>query len=271
MPETLNDFLTQAAGNEVPTVDEPVNDTADDTVVDDAAVVDDVADTDVTTDDSSASDTATNDSAQKKKQEPKKNPMKEVRDRLTKETRDKERIEKAIQRFTDGDYKFNIRDFKVDGKVDYDALIKAMDDADLNVRANNRGMTPEIQAEVERIEREKQELQKERLKNAMNRAVANMQTDMQLKSEEVNKFFSDAVSANKNPYQWLAQGGSLEDLYYLIYKENVIKMAVDKAVADAQAKWTKEHNTVPPASNPAPASTPKGSVSLTDLLSRALN
>lgn len=202
--------------------------------------------------------------------EPKKNPMKEVRDKLNKETKEKERIQNAIQRFTDGDYKFKIRDFKTDGKVDYDALIKAMDDADLNTRANNRGMTPEIQAEIERIEREKQEIQKERLKNAMNRAVANMQTDMNLKSEDVNKFFNDSIAANKNPYQWLAQGGSLEDLYYLIYKENVVNSAVEKAVAEARAKWEAEHNTTPPATNPAaPTSNTKTSVSLSDLLTEA--
>lgn len=202
--------------------------------------------------------------------EPKKNPMKEVRDRLNKETKEKERIQNAIQRFTDGDYKFKIRDFKTDGKVDYDALIKAMDDADLNTRANNRGMTPEIQAEIERIEREKQELQKERLKNAMDRAVANMQTDMNLKSEDVNKFFNDAITANKNPYQWLAQGGSLEDLYYLIYKDNVINVAVEKAVAEAKAKWEKELNTTPPTTNPAnPAPTNKSTMSLNDLLIEA--
>lgn len=202
--------------------------------------------------------------------EPKKNPMKEVRDKLNKETKEKERIQNAIQRFTDGDYKFKIRDFKTDGKVDYDALIKAMDDADLNTRATNRGMTPEIQAEIERIEREKQEIQKERLKNAMNRAVANMQTDMNLKSEDVNKFFNDAVAANKNPYQWLAQGGSLDDLYYLIYKENVVNAAVEKAVAEAKAKWEAEHSTTPPAVNPAnPTSNTKTSVSLSDLLTEA--
>ena len=202
--------------------------------------------------------------------EPKKNPMKEVRDKLNKETKEKERIQNAIQRFTDGDYKFKIRDFKTDGKVDYDALIKAMDDADLNTRANNRGMTPEIQAEIERIEREKQELQKERLKNAMDRSIANMQTNMNLKSEDVNKFFNDSIAANKNPYQWLAQGGSLEDLYYLIYKDNVINIAVEKAVAEAKAKWDEEHNTVPPVANPAnPAPSSKTTISLSDLLTEA--
>lgn len=259
MPDTLDDLLVQAAGGS--------SDTPEVTPEVDPGVASETApevnpEPEVQPNPEAKPDANT---------EPKKNPMKEVRDRLAKETKDKERIEKAIQRFTDGDYKFKIRDFKTDGKVDYDALIKAMDDADLNVRANNRGMTPEIQAEVERIEREKQEIQKERLKNAMNRAVANMQTDMQLKSEEVNKFFSDAVALNKNPYQWLAQGGSLEDLYYLIYKDNVIQMAVDKAVTEAKEKWDKEHNTVPPASNPAPASTSKGSVSLNDLLAKAIN
>lgn len=260
-PETLDDMLTAAVGGTPAPAPEVPEDAPED-----APAVEDAPEADASVDTTEAP-------AAPASTEPKKNPMKEVRDRLTSTTKEKERIENAIQRFTEGDYKFKIRDFKVDGKVDYEALIKAMDDADLNVRANNRGMTPEIQAEIERIEREKQEIQKERLKNAMNRAVANMQTGMSLKSEDVNKFFNDAIALNKNPYQWLAQGGALEDLYYLIYKDNVIKAAVDKAVSEAKTQWEASHNVTPPASNPAsPASNPSSNaVSLNDLLSKAIN
>ena len=209
------------------------------------------------------------------KEEPvkKTNPMKEVRDRLNIEQRAKEKIEKTVQRFTDGDYKFKIRDFKTeDGKVDYDALSQAMDDADLKAKAESRGISPEVQAEIERIEKEKVELQRERLRVSMDRAIASMQTDMNLKNEDINNFFKDSMALKKNPYQWLAQGGTLSDLYYLVYRENLMKSEIEKAVADAKSKWEAANTKKPPTSNPA---TPKqktstDGIALDALLSEAI-
>lgn len=205
---------------------------------------------------------------------PKTNPMKEVRDRLNTEQKAKERIEKAIQRFTDGDYNFRIRDFRTeDGKVDYDALSQAMDDADLKAKAETRGVTPEVQAEIERIEKEKIELQKERLRVSMDRAIANMQTSMNLQSEDINNFFKDSMALKKNPYQWLAQGGTLSDLYYLVYRDNLMKAEIDKAVEEAKAKWEASNSKKPPISNPAAPKTkssPDG-ISLDSLLTQAVS
>ena len=177
------------------------------------------------------------------KTEAKPNPMKEVRARLNSEQKAKEKIEKTVQRFTDGDYNFKIRDFKTeDGKVDYDALSKAMDEADLKVKAEERGISPEVQAEIERIEKEKIELQRERLRVSMDRAIASMQTEMNLKNDEISLFFKDALAVKKNPYQWLAQGGALNDLYYLVYREKLVKSEIDKAVEEAKAKWVQEED-----------------------------
>lgn len=184
------------------------------------------------------------------------NPMKEVRDRLNAEQKAKEHMEKTVQRFTDGDYKFRIRDFKTeDGKVDYEALNKAMDEADLKVKAETRGISPEVQAEIDRIEKEKVELQRERLRVSMDRAIANMQTNMNLKGEDINNFFKDSMALKKNPYQWLAQGGTLSDLYYLVYRDNLMKAEISKAVEEAKAKWESANNKKPPTSNPAASTT----------------
>ena len=202
----------------------------------------------------------------------KKNPMKDVRDRLTQEQKARERVEKTIQRFTEGDYKFKIRDFKTeDGKVDYEALQKAMDEADMKVRAENKGISPEIQAEIERIEQEKLELRKEKLRVQMDRELSNMQVELQLNKEDINVFFKDALAINRNPYQWLAQGGNLNDLYFLIYKDRIIQERIDKEVADAKTKWEAANKKQAPVSNPAtpsPSTNPDG-VSLNDLLSSA--
>ena len=182
----------------------------------------------------------------------KSNPVKEIRDRLNVEQKAKEKIENAIQRFTEGSYNFKIKDFKTeDGKVDYDALIAAMDKADVTVRAENKGVSPEVQMELERIQQEKLELQKERLRVSMDRALSNMQVDMQLSREDINTFFKDSLALQHNPYQWLAQGGALEDLYYLVYRERITKESVDKAVEEAKAKWDNDHSKKAPASNPA--------------------
>lgn len=210
----------------------------------------------------------------KKPEEKKPNPIKEVRDRLNVEQKAKERIEKAIQRFTDGDYKFKIRDFRTeDGKVDYDALTAAMDEADLKVKAESRGISPEVQAEIERIEKEKIELQRERLKVSMDRAIANMQTNMNLKGDDINNFFKDSMAMQKNPYAWLAQGGSLPDLYYLVYRERIMKEEINKAVEEAKIKWEASNTKKPPVSNPAAPSgkqTDPNQISLDDLLKTAI-
>lgn len=211
---------------------------------------------------------------EKKPEEKKPNPIKEVRDRLNVEQKAKERIEKTIQRFTEGDYKFRIRDFKTeDGKVDYDALNAAMDEADLKVKAESRGVSPEVQAEIERIEKEKIELQRERLRVSMDRAIATMQTDMNLRNEDINNFFKDSMALKKNPYQWLAQGGTLHDLYYLVYRERLMKEEINKAVEEARAKWEATNTKKPPVSNPAAStnqSSNPNSVSLDDLLKSAI-
>lgn len=202
----------------------------------------------------------------------KNNPVKEIRDRLNLEQKAKEKIENAIQRFTEGSYNFKIKDFKTeDGKVDYDALIAAMDKADVTTRAESKGVSPEVQMELERIQQEKLELQKERLRVSMDRALSNMQVDMQLSREDINTFFKDSLALQHNPYQWLAQGGALEDLYYLVYRERLTKESVDKAVEEAKAKWDSDHAKKAPASNPAsPAVAPTESgISLDQLLTSA--
>lgn len=206
--------------------------------------------------------------------ENKKNPMKEVRDKLNAEQKAREKVEKAMQRYAEGNYKFSIRDYKnEEGKVDYDAFIAAMDEQDTADKAQQRGITPEVQAELDRIEKEKIELQKERLKVAMDRAVSNLQIDMNLDKNAVNKFFADALAVQKNPYQWLAQGGALSDLYYLIYRDSIQKAAIDKAVADAKAEWERVNSVKAPTSNPAAPKNDNGAkldgVSMQDLLNEA--
>ena len=208
-----------------------------------------------------------------KPEQSKPNPMKEVRDRLNTEQKAKEKIERTVQRFTDGDYKFKIRDFKTeDGKVDYDALAKAMDDEDLKSRSEAKGLSPEVQAEIERIEKEKIEIQRERLRVSMDRAIANMQTEMSLTGESINNFFKDSMALQKNPYAWLAQGGTLPDLYYLVYREKIMKEEINKAVEEAKAKWEEATNKKAPTSNPAASTQTVSSstLSLKQLLNEAV-
>lgn len=209
----------------------------------------------------------------KAKAEPKPNPMKEVRDRLNAEQKAKEKIENTVNRFTSGDYKFKIRDFKTeDGKIDYDALSKAMDEEDLKSRSEAKGISPEVQAEIERIEKEKVEIQRERLRVSMDRAIANMQTEMNLTGESINNFFKDSMALHKNPYAWLAQGGTLPDLYYLVYRDKIMKEEIDKAVEEAKVKWEQATNKKAPTSNPAAStqSTSSNTLSLNQLLNEAV-
>lgn len=270
--QTLNDILTKAAGNtpvtpepqpQEPEVTEPETDVQDTPTTNEP----EVQTPEVNPDTTPEPETDTGAKA-------KSNPMKEVRDRLNKEQKVREHMEKTIQRFTEGSYNFKIRDFKTeDGKVDYDALQKAMDEADVKTRAESKGVSPEVQAEIERIEQEKLNLQKEKLRVAMDRELSNLQVDKQLSKEDINKFFKDSLALNRNPYQWLAQGGELDDLYFLIYKDTLIKSEVDKAVAEAKAKWEASNNKKSPTPNPAtPAQTthnPDG-LSLSTLLTDAL-
>jgi hypothetical protein len=209
------------------------------------------------------------------KSKPKPNPIKEIRDRYNIEKSTREKIDNAIQRFTNGDYSFKLKDFVVEGKMDYDALITAMDDADLKAKAESRGINPEVQAEIERIEREKIELEKQKLQVAMDRALTELQLEMNIRGAEINNFFKDAMAVNKNPYRWLAQGGNLLDLYSIIYKDKLLKAEIDKAVAEAKAKWEEEHarQTRIPTPNPAPGAKPReknpNGLSLEDLLAEA--
>jgi hypothetical protein len=157
-----------------------------------------------------------------------------------------------------------------DGKVDYEAFIKAMDEADLKARSAERGISPEVQAEIERIEREKKELQKDRMRVAMDRALASLQTSRQLSNSDINKFFNDSMALNKNPYTWLAQGGTLDDLYYLVYRETITQAAIDKAVEEAKASWSNPAVVTPTPNPAAPASTSKDpKISVASLLKQA--
>lgn len=257
MNDELDAILTEAAGGE-PVVDTtPVEEPVTEEVTEEPAT-----------------ETTEEPKPETKQPETKKpNPMKEVRDRLAVEQKAKERIERTVQRFTEGAYNFKIRDFKTeDGKIDYDALNEAMDNADLKVKAESKGISPEVQAEIERIEKEKIELQRERLRVSMDRAITNMQTDLGLKNDEIASFFKDSMALQKNPYQWLAQGGTLKDLYYLVYRETLMKNEVAKAVEEAKAKWEAATNKKAPISNPATptTSTNPTSVTLEELLKKAI-
>ena len=209
-------------------------------------------------------------------EEKKPNPMKEVREKYSAEKSTREKIENAITRFTNGDYDFKLKDFNVDGKVDYDALAAAMDTADTKVKAESKGITPEVQAEIERIEKEKVELNKQKLQVSMDRALTNLQLNMNVKGAEINNFFKDAMSQRKNPYQWLAQGGDLQDLYILVYRDKLLKQEIDTAVVAAKTKWEEEaeRKGKVPVANPAKSTQPTttkntNGPSLQDLLSQA--
>ncbi len=210
-------------------------------------------------------------------EEKKPNPMKEVREKYSAEKSTREKIESAIERFTNGDYGFKLKDFSVDGKVDYDALAKAMDESDIKAKAEKRGISPEVQAEIERIERDKVELNKQRLQVSMDRALTNLQLNMNVKSNEINTFFKDAMSQKKNPYQWLAQGGDLQDLYILVYRDRLLKEQISTAVNEAKTKWEEERTRQAkvPVANPAKptqaATKNTNGPSLQDLLAQAVN
>lgn len=209
------------------------------------------------------------------KKDGKVNPMKEIRDKYATEKASKERIEALVQRYTAGSYEFKLKEFMKEGKMDYDAMAAAMDKSDTVVKAEAKGITPEVQAEIERIEKEKVEIQKQKLQITMDRALNNLQQNMNIKGSEVNNFFKDAMAVKKNPYQWLAQGGDLQDLYILVYRDKLLKQQIDNAVGQAKTKWEEERarQTKVPVANPAQSTQPKpinnNGVSLSDLLTQA--
>jgi hypothetical protein len=209
------------------------------------------------------------------KKDGKVNPMKEIRDKYAAEKAGKEKIESLVQRYTAGTYEFKLKEFMKEGKMDYEALAVAMDKSDTVVKAEAKGITPEVQAEIERIDKEKIEIQKQRLQITMDRALNNLQQNMNIKGSEVNNFFKDAMAVKKNPYQWLAQGGDLQDLYILVYRDKLLKQQIDTAVTQAKTKWEEERarQTKVPVANPAQPTQPKpinnNGVSLSDLLTQA--
>jgi hypothetical protein len=83
------------------------------------------------------------------------------------------------------------------------------------------------------------------------------------------------MAVKKNPYQWLAQGGDLQDLYILVYRDKLLKQQIDTAVTQAKTKWEEERarQTKVPVANPAQPTQPKpinnNGVSLSDLLTQA--
>jgi hypothetical protein len=205
------------------------------------------------------------------------NPIKEIRDKYSAEKTAKEKIEGLVQRYTNGSYEFKLKEFMKEGRMDYDALATAMNTSDTKVKAEAKGITPEVQSEIDRIERDKVEIQKQRLQISMDRALTNLQQNMGVKTAEVNNFFKDAMSVKKNPYQWLAQGGDLQDLYILVYRDKLLKQQIDTAVNQAKGKWEEERlrQTKVPVANPAQSAQPKpvnaNGVSLNDLLTQAAN
>lgn len=191
------------------------------------------------------------------------NPMKEVRDQLNAEKAIREKTTKAIQRLADGDYDFKLKDFKnEEGVVDYDLLISSMDEVDVKAEAQSKGISPEVQAEINRIEKEKVELQKQQLQVQMDRALITLQQEMGVKSDQINTFFADAMAKKYNPYMWLAQGGNLQDLYVTVYRDQLLKRETDKAVAAARAVWEADarKTTNVPAANPAAPAKPQAQV-----------
>ena len=206
---------------------------------------------------------------------PKSNPLKDLRDKYTSEKSTREKIDSAIQKFSVGDYDFSIKDFVVDGKMDYDAFAQAMEDADIEAAAKAKGIKPEVQAEIERMERERVELEKEKLQVAMDRALTNFQLELNLKGDEINQFFKDALAVKKNPYSWIQQGGTLQDLYNILYRDKIMQSEIDKAVSAARAKWDEEavRSTKTPAPNPANPprqdSNPSNGLTMSQLLEEA--
>lgn len=185
------------------------------------------------------------------------NPVRELREKYNTEKTTRERVENAIDRYTSGSYDFKLKEFVTEGKMDYEAFIKAMDAADTKSKAETRGITPELQAEIERIDKEKIELERQKLQVAMDRALTDLQVTRGLKGADINTFFKDSMANKKNPYQWLAQGGTLDDLYTIVYRDTIIKSEIEKAVAESKAKWDAETQRLKAVPTPNPANPAK--------------
>lgn len=248
----LDDVLRAAAGGDpIPTDPEPAEletDPVDPTDPADPVETDPADPTDPT----DPADPAPK-SEDKKPEDKKPNHMKDLRDRYNTEKSARERIDLIMRKYTEGDYKINLKDYLVDGQMDYDTLLEDMEVADVAAKASSKGISPEVQAEIDRIERDKIELEKQRLQVTMDRELTNMQLDLGIKSADVNNFFKDALALNKNPYRWLAQGGNLTDLYNLVYRDKLTQSAIDKAIEAAKGTWEAEREAAlrTPAPNPA--------------------
>jgi len=170
---------------------------------------------------------------------PKPNPIKDVRDQLNATKKAKELVTNTMNKFVAGSYEIKLADHMLeDGTgIDYESLGAAMEKVDIAKRAEGVGLTPEVQAAVEQIEKDKIEIQKQKLQLSMDKALTNLQMDKALKEGDINNFFKDAMESKKNPYQWIAQGGTLADLYNLIYADKIKQNDIDAAVATAKAKW----------------------------------
>lgn len=188
------------------------------------------------------------------------NPMKELRDKANAATRTQEKIDTAINRLSDGEYNFKLKDFKNEqGRVDYDALIKAMDEADVKKRAESRGLSPEMQAELEKYEREKRDVEIAKARVQMDRQLNNFQMEQQLSPEALNTFISDAMKLGINPLSIAALDKTtkgttaLKMLYKAVYTDKIVQDAVDKALAEAEAKRQAalEAKGAQPKANPA--------------------
>lgn len=268
MPEvTLDQLINEAAGGDV--TPEPTQDTvADDEQPEQNVQPDqDNQDTQVTTQDPTDATKV----EEKKEEQKKSNPMKEVRDKLNQEQSARKRNDTIMNRFADGDYKFKLKDFKdADGKIDYEALAEAMDNADSESKAKTNNITPEMQKELERIQREKIEITRKRLEADMQVELANMQVEMGLNKAQINEFFSASLKLKINPYMWLQQGGNMSDLYFVVNKEKIIADRVEKAVAEERAKWEstpqRTHTSNPAKTVTKPQVTDTNKISLDELL-----
>lgn len=218
----------------------------------------------------------------KKKEEPKKtdvpNPMKELRDKANAAAKAQEKIDTAINRLSDGEYDFKLKDFKNEqGKVDYDALIKAMDEADVKKRAESRGLSPEVQAEIERYEKEKRQVEMEKARVQMDRQLNNFQMEQQLSSDDLNNFIADAMKLGINPLSIAALDKTakgttaLKMLYKAVYTDKIVQTAIDKAVEEAKAKWEADAAAKGAQPKPNPANPNNTKTTKTDAKGMALD
>lgn len=276
---TLEEIQRQAAGGD-PLPEEP-KPNPEDTNPEDTNPEDDGADNpeDPKPEEDTGEDGGNNDDADdaedKEDEDKKPNPMKEVRDRLNEEKKQREFISNTLNKFTKGEYEFSLKDHMLeDGSgVDYESLNKAMQEVDTANKAKDNNITPEMQAEIDRLEKERIELQKERLQIDMDKALTNLQIERGLKSGEINNFFKDAMAKGKNPYQWLAQGGTLDDLYQNVYTDKIIEDRIAAAVEKARKEWEASSGRRAPTPNPG-ASNPqqtnnKEGLSMQEMLAEA--